>query len=173
MRLGLDEVGVTELMGVAEHAHCLSVVAESLLLGDRDDAGLVRPPAPDDLHPAAAAALAEIARWAGDALGSPEVPVLWRMLARNHHYIVSTWSKEQVVMRTDQLDARDKRRVALAIAMNGRSRYMIRYHDAILRRLGDTDTDHLEVLGVVDHYNCLNTMSEAMQIESDIRPPAG
>jgi hypothetical protein len=30
----------------------------------------------------------------------------------------------------------------------------------------------LEILGVVDHYTTLNTLSEAMQIEPDIRPPA-
>ena len=30
----------------------------------------------------------------------------------------------------------------------------------------------MEILGVVDHYNCLNTLSDGMQIPSDIRPPA-
>jgi hypothetical protein len=50
------------------------------------------------------------------------------------------------------------------------ARYMIEYHAAILRRAGDTDGDLLEVLGVVDHYTTLNTLSEGMQIESDIRP---
>ena len=48
---------------------------------------------------------------------------------------------------------------------------MIEYHAAILRRAGDTDRAILEVLGVVDHYTTLNTLSEGMQIESDIRPP--
>jgi alkylhydroperoxidase family enzyme len=56
--------------------------------------------------------------------------------------------------------------------MATRSRYMIEYHAAVLRHAGDTDRDLLEVLGVVDHYTTLNTLSEAMQIESDIRPPA-
>jgi alkylhydroperoxidase/carboxymuconolactone decarboxylase family protein YurZ len=172
MRLGLDAAGVTELMGVAEHAHCLNVVADSLLLDGGEAGALVRQPDPATLQPAATAALDEIRAWAAGALGQGEVPLLWRLLARNHHYLVSTWEKERVVMREDRLTVRDKRRVALAIAMNGRSRAMIRYHDAILRHAGETDEDHLEVLGVVDHYNCLNTMSEAMQIESDIRPPA-
>ena len=51
-----------------------------------------------------------------------------------------------------------------------RGRYMIEYHAAILRHAGDTDGDVLEVLGVVDHYTTLNTLSDAMQIGSDIRP---
>jgi hypothetical protein len=52
-----------------------------------------------------------------------------------------------------------------------RGRYMIEYDTAILRHAGDTDGDVLEILGVVDHYTTLNTLSEGMQIESDIRPP--
>ena len=68
--------------------------------------------------------------------------------------------------------ARDKRRTALGVAMAVRGRYMIEYHTAILRNGGDTDRDILEVLGVVDHYTTLNTLSEGMQIDSDIRPPS-
>ena len=70
------------------------------------------------------------------------------------------------------LTARDKRRVARGVSMAARARYMIEYHTTVLRHAGGTDRDLLEILGVVDHYTTLNTLSEAMQIESDIRPPA-
>jgi AhpD family alkylhydroperoxidase len=86
------------------------------------------------------------------------------------HYLESTWRKDQVVMAAGKLAVRDKRLVALGVAMNGGCTYLIEYHAHILRRAGATDRDLLEVMGVVDHYNALNTMSEAMQIESDIRP---
>jgi len=36
MRLGVDEIGVTELMGVTEHSRCLAVVAAGLLLDGLD-----------------------------------------------------------------------------------------------------------------------------------------
>jgi hypothetical protein len=49
---------------------------------------------------------------------------------------------------------------------------MIEYHTPVLRHVGDTDRDLLEILGVVDYYTTLNTLPEAMQIESDIRAPA-
>jgi alkylhydroperoxidase/carboxymuconolactone decarboxylase family protein YurZ len=75
-------------------------------------------------------------------------------------------------MRDGALNARDKRRVALGIAMSLRARYMIEYHAALVRRAGDGDAEILEILGVVDHYTTLNTLSEGMQIESDIVPPA-
>jgi alkylhydroperoxidase/carboxymuconolactone decarboxylase family protein YurZ len=118
------------------------------------------------------ALLDEIRATLGDTMGAEHVPALWRALARKGHYLESTWRKERVVMRAGALDGHDKRRVALSIAMNARSRYMIEYNAAILRRAGDADDDFLEVLGVVDHYNCLNTLSDGMQIMSDIRPPS-
>jgi hypothetical protein len=49
---------------------------------------------------------------------------------------------------------------------------MIEYNATILRHRGDDDHDVLEILGVVDHYTTLNTLSEALQIDSDIRPPS-
>jgi enamine deaminase RidA (YjgF/YER057c/UK114 family) len=172
MRLGVDEVGVTELMGVTEHTRCLGVVAAALGLDRLADEPALLPP----LDPAAAdgpvKALLDELRTAHEvSLGTDRIPALWRVLARNVHYLESTWRKEQVVMRAGALGARDKRRVALGVAMNAGARYMIEYNAALLRRAGDTPEDVLEILGVVDHYRCLNTLSDGMQIPSDIRPP--
>jgi alkylhydroperoxidase/carboxymuconolactone decarboxylase family protein YurZ len=108
----------------------------------------------------------------GKATGGVEVPMLWRVLAGNPHYLEATWRKEIAVMQAGALAAHDKRRTALSVAMAVGGRYMIEYHAGILRHAGDTDRDFLEVLGVVDHYTTLNTLSDSMQIESDIRPPA-
>jgi alkylhydroperoxidase/carboxymuconolactone decarboxylase family protein YurZ len=173
MRLGVDEAGVTELAGVAEHARSMATAAAALLLETLSDAtGLVVPLAPSAGDATVEGLLAEISAWAVKALGQPDIPMVWRMLARNPHHLEATWRKEAAVMAERALAARDKRRVALGVAMAVRARYMTAYQAAILRRAGDTDRDILEVLGVVDHYTSLNTMSEAMQIESDIRPPA-
>jgi len=171
MRLGVDEVGVTELMGVTEHTRAMATAAAALLLESLDG----RPPliAPVDASAAAGEARAildEITAWSRTALDRPDAPRLWRILARNPHYLEATWRKETAVMATGALDAHDKRRVALGVAMAVRGRYMIEYNAAILRRAGDDDRDLLEVLGVVDHYTTLNTLSEGMQIDSDIRP---
>lgn len=173
MRLGVDEVGVTELMGVVEHARALATTADALLLDSLEGEGALIAPLPAGQGEGEVTALlGEIAAWAEAALGQPRAPALWRILARNPHYLGATWRKEAALMADGALAARDKRRVALGVAMATRARYMIEYHTAVLRRAGDTDRDLLEVLGVVDHYTTLNTLSEAMQIESDIRPPA-
>jgi alkylhydroperoxidase/carboxymuconolactone decarboxylase family protein YurZ len=173
MRLGLDEGGVTELMGVTEHARAMATAAAALLLDSLDAASpLIQPADPTAVAAESRPCLEEIARWSDTAFGSREVPVLWRILAANPHYLEATWRKETLVMADGALSVRDKRRTALGVAMSAGGRYMIRYHAAILRRAGDTDGDLLEVLGVVDHYTTLNTLSDGMQIESDIRPPA-
>lgn len=171
MRLGLDETGVTELMGVTEHARALATTASALLLESlAAEASLIAPPAAGQEDPEVEGLLGEIAAWAAGALGESRPPLIWRILARNVHYLTATWRKEAALMAAGALTARDKRRVALSVAMATRARYMIEYHAAVLRRAGDTDRDLLEILGVVDHYTTLNTLSEAMQIESDIRP---
>jgi hypothetical protein len=169
MRLGVDEVGVTELIAVVEHTRCLAVVAGALLL-DRlgDEPGLVAAVDPATAPEPVRAILGEIG--ASLPSGMP-VPGLWRAIARNAHHLESTWRKEQVVMRAGALSVLDKRRLALAVAMAGRSRYMIEYASALVRGAGDDDEAVLEVLGVVDHFTALNTLSDAMQIDSDIRPP--
>ena len=173
MRLGVDEAGVTELMGVTEHARALATAAAALLLNSLEsDTGLIAPLGPSDADPAVEALLGEVAAWARTAMGRAVSPVIWRIVARNPHYLEATWRKDVAVMAAGALTARDKRRIALGVAMATRASYMIEYHTAVLRHAGDTDRDLLEILGVVDHYTTLNTLSEAMQIESDIRPPA-
>ena len=173
MRLGLDEVGVTELMAVTEHTRALATTAASLLLESLDDERSLIPPSTSPAgDPGVVALLEEIAAVVPASMGRADIPLLWRVLARNAHYLESTWRKEQVVMRPGALAERDKRRTALGVAMAMRTRYMIEYNTVILRTAGDGDEDLLEVLGVVDHYTTLNTLSEGMQIESDIRPPA-
>jgi AhpD family alkylhydroperoxidase len=173
MRLGVDKVGVTELMGVTEHARALATTACALLLDSlADEGGLIVPLAPGKGDHEVEALLGEIAGWAATTLGAAVVPTIWRVLAHNVHYLRATWRKEAALMAGGALAARDKRRVALGVAMATRARYMIEYHTAVLRRAGDTDRDLVEILGVVDHYTTLNTLSAGMQIESDIRPPA-
>jgi alkylhydroperoxidase/carboxymuconolactone decarboxylase family protein YurZ len=169
MRLGVDEVGVTELMGVTEHARAMATAAGALGL-DATGTPLVAPAAAADTDDTVRGLLDEIGAWWRTASGESEVPLVWRILARNPHYIEATWRKDRALMESGRLSARDKHRTALGVAMAGRGRYMIDYHAAVVRRMGDTDQDILEVLGVVDHYTTLNTLSEGMQIESDIRP---
>src|SRR3989442_12684212 len=100
MRLGLDEVGVTELMAVNEHARAMSTTAAGLLLERLDDdAGLVTPVAGDSENEEVGALLAEIRAAVPPAMGRREVPALWRILARNPPYLRAPWRERPVGSR--------------------------------------------------------------------------
>ena len=178
MRLGVDEVGVTELMAVAEHTRAMSALARGLvILPDIPEPPAGRPALvaladPDTVDEPLRSLYAEIRAFAREALGMGRVPNLWRAIGGNPHYLESTWRKDRVVMAAGNLAAKEKRLVALGVAMNGGCTYLIEYHAAILRRAGCADRDILEVMGVVDHYNALNTLSDGMQLESDIKSPS-
>src|SRR5262249_50584064 len=166
MRLGVDEVGVTELMGVTEHTRAMATTAAALLLDGLDTARALIAPLETSAAGDVRATLEEIEAWGVVALGSRDVPLLWQILARNPHYLESTWRKERAVMADGALVAHDKRRVALGVAMSVRGRYMIEYTSAILRRAGDDDRDLLEILRVADPYTTLNTPARRHPIHS-------
>src|SRR5260370_2611974 len=79
MRLGVDEVGVTELMGVSEHTRARATAATGLCLDSLDaERALVPPLDPSTAEEPAKALLEEIAAWAEAVMGRRAAPVLWR-----------------------------------------------------------------------------------------------
>src|SRR5260370_12942778 len=84
MRLGVDEVGVTELMGVSEHTRARATAATGLCLDSLDaERALVPPLDPSTAEEPAKALLEEIAAWAEAAMGPRPPPVLCRGLWAN------------------------------------------------------------------------------------------
>jgi alkylhydroperoxidase/carboxymuconolactone decarboxylase family protein YurZ len=174
MRLGIDERGVTELVGIAETVSGLNKVAFGLMLDHGEDAEpLVPYPADDDLAEPARAALEDLAEVESRRLGRDGIPGIWRSLARNRHYIVAAWEKYHVLFDGPGLDPAGKLAVGLGVSVTNGCRYFIRYFHDALKHAGWSDGQVLEIFGVVDFYNGFNTLATGMQIESDIRPPAG
>ncbi len=174
MRLGVDERGVTELVGIAETVSGLNKAAFGLMLDDSDGAEPLLPyPADEDLAEPARAALAEIAEMEGRRLGRDGIPSIWRLLARNRHYVVSAWEKYHVLFDGPGIDPTGKLAVGLGVSVTNGCRYFIRYYHDALKHAGWDDGQVLEIFGVVDFYNGFNTLATGMQIDSDIRPPSG
>lgn len=178
MRLGIGEVGVTELLGVIEHTHGLGRLVGALLIEPDlvrevvgPAAGLLGLPHGDELTEEAREILAEIRVVEGELTGVDRVPNLWRIIAPNMHYLRATWEKHKLVMAAGELDVRQKQIAALGVAMNAGSRYLIERLNRTLGRAGLAAGDILEIAAVVDHYNCLNKITDGMQVESDIVAP--
>jgi alkylhydroperoxidase family enzyme len=173
MRLGIDERGVTELVGIAETVSGLNKVAFGLMLDDGDKTPLIPYPADEDLEDRARAALAEIEEAESRRLGRDGIPAIWRLLARNRHYIVSAWEKYRVLFDGPGIDPEARLAVGLGVSVTNGCRYFIRYYHDALKHAGWNDGQVLEIFGVVDFYNSFNTLATGMQIESDIRPRTG
>ena len=171
MRLGVDERGVTELVGVTEVVSGLNKVAFGMMLDDSDGAEPLLPyPSDEELEDRARETLAEIAEIEAQRLGREGVPGIWRLLARNRHYIVAAWQKYHVLLDGPGIDPAGKLAVGLGVSVTNGCRYFIRYYHDALKHAGWNDGQVLEIFGVVDFYNSFNTLANGMQIESDIRP---
>jgi alkylhydroperoxidase family enzyme len=172
MRLGVDETGVTALVGLADHVSGLNKVAFGLLL--ENDAGDEEPLLPYPNAPEVEAEvrilLEEIGRTESRRLGRPGVPKIWRLLSRNRHYLEATWKKHRVLLDGEDFEPVARLAVGLGVSTTNGCRYFIRYFRDALWGAGWDADKILEIIGVVDHYNSFNTLATGMQIESDIRP---
>ncbi len=172
LRLGVTEQGVTEILAVAEHVTSIAAAAEGLRL--RPDV----PGAPSGLAtelvdlarrtpPEAERLLAEIAEWAGTALGTQHIPAFWRTLALKPRLLEAVWAKHRLVLGADELGADLKAAVALAVAMNAHSNYWTGYFDRLGRvTYGSDDETVVEIAGAVIHYTAFNTIAHGMMLDA-------
>ena len=172
MRMGIDEKGITELIGLADHVSGMNKVAFGLLLEDADGGGapLLPYPGDEEIEPPARELLVDVEAVESVRLGRPGVPGYWLSLARNRHYFESTWKKHKLLLDGGVLDPEAKAAVGLGVSATNGCKYFIRYFHAALVNAGWDPGRILEIFGVVDHYNSFNTLATGMQIESDIKP---
>ena len=172
MRMGVDEVGITELIGLTDHVSGMNKVAFGLLLEDEDASAppLLPYPEEEEVDPVVRELMSEVAEMESARLDRDSVPRYWRCLARNRHYFESTWNKHKLLLDGGVLEKQAKAAVGLGVSATNGSKYFIRYFHANLVNMGWDPGRILEILGVVDHYNSFNSLATGMQIESDIRP---
>ena len=172
MRQGVDEAGITELVGLVDHVTGMNKVAFGLLLEDEEgeEEPLIPYPSDGEVEAPVKARMEEVEKVESARLGRAGTPKYWRSLARNRHYFESTWEKHKLLLDEGALDPIAKSAVGLGVSATNGCRYFIRYFHAALRTAGWDAGRILEIFGVVDHYNSFNTLATAMQIESDIRP---
>jgi uncharacterized peroxidase-related enzyme len=98
------------------------------------------------------------------------VPNVWRAMAVNPEHLDLAWTKTKAIMRPGRLDMLTKEIIALAVSITNGCTYCINSHTAAVMRLG-LDPEALgELVAVTELYNGLNRVTEAYQIEPDVRP---
>ncbi len=173
LRLTGTDRAVAEVAAIAEHVASLTAAAAAFQL--RPDvpaesgggAGPCLVPLLDEESAGdAASTLAEIRRWARQALGIDRAPALWRALAHQPRLLDATWRKDRLVFTAGTLDELVKGCAALAVAQFRQSPYCIAYLTQVLRtQCGVEDRGVVELAGAVMHYVSFNTIAHGMRLD--------
>lgn len=94
-----------------------------------------------------------------------EVPNFWRAIAHNPEYLRAEWQKLRTILETGVLDRKIKEMIAVAVSATNNCDYCLRSHTDVLRALGATDAEIVELMAVVDFFNGSNAVASGLQVE--------
>lgn len=130
---------------------------------DGPDAPILTAPREDELTDRVRGTFEDIREF----FGIPEVPNVFRAMAREPRYLTGTWRFYRACFEPRRLTRLVKEAVAFAVAVTTRSRYGIDFAARRLRAAGVTDAGLLELMQVVDRFSGINTFADMLQIEPD------
>ncbi len=101
--------------------------------------------------------------------GLERVPTFWRAIAHQPEYLRHEWEKLKAIMSTGTIDRKVKEMIAVAVSATNNCDYCLESHTAMLRGLGATDAEIVELLSVVDYFNGSNAIASGLKVEYE--PP--
>ncbi len=153
--------------------HALNAVADGLRLplefsADGPRRPLAPLPEPGEVAPEVKDVLEEVAAFY--AMDHP--PAVFRWMARDPGFLGGYWgaTREAFVDRT--LDRAMKEILALACSLTGKSDYGVDLHLREARRLGLSDRALTEVVQVVQLFNTVTKIADALNLGPDFDPRA-
>ncbi len=175
MRLTGSERAVAEISAIAEHMASMTAAAAGFMLQPDVPAQEGLPAVAtvalldEETAPEAAATLAEIRAWAGEALKTDRVPSIWRAFAHHPRLLEAVWRKNRLVLGAGVLDERTKAGAALAVAQFRQSPYWIAYQTRFLRvSCGFDDRSLVELTAMMMHSLAYNTIAHGMRLDAPI-----
>ena len=156
-----------EVAYVAGVTHALNAVADGLRLPLEFAPSLRQPVLP---LPDLAAAPAEVQAVFDEivafyALDRP--PAVFRWMARDPGYLQSYWAATREAFTDRALDRPMKEILAFAASMTGKSDYGVDFHLREARRLGLGDQALTEAVEVVQLFNTVTKIADALRLEPD------
>lgn len=97
--------------------------------------------------------------------GLAQVPTFWRAIAHHPEYLRHEWEKLKAIMSTGTIDRKVKEMIAVAVSATNNCDYCLKSHTAMLRELGATDAEIVELMSVVDFFNGSNAIASGLQVE--------
>lgn len=101
----------------------------------------------------------------------PSAPAIFRFLARDPGFLKSYWTATQAAFRDRKLDRLTKEILALAASVTAKSDYGVDLHLREARRLGLSEQGLTEALEVVQCFNTVTKIADALQLEPDFSRP--
>ena len=104
------------------------------------------------------------------ARGLERVPNFWRAIAHRPEYLRQEWDKLRTIMSTGVIDRKVKEMIAVAVSATNNCDYCLQSHTEMLRSLGASDAEIVELMSVVDFFNGSNAVASGLKVEYE--PPA-
>jgi AhpD family alkylhydroperoxidase len=101
--------------------------------------------------------------------GLDRVPPFWRAIAHQPEYLRTEWEKLKAIMSSGVIDRKVKEMIAVAVSATNNCDYCLQSHTDMLRALGATDAEIVELLSVVDFFNGSNAIASGLKVEYE--PP--
>jgi AhpD family alkylhydroperoxidase len=160
-----------ELAYVAGITHALNALADGLRLPLEFSPSTRQPllPLPELADsPELRVVLGDIAGFY--ALDRP--PAVFRFMARDPAYLQSYWAATRETFIDRKLDRVTKETLAFAASLTASSEYGVDFHLREARRLGLTDEALTEVIEVVQLFNTVTKIADALRLQPDFDPRA-
>jgi AhpD family alkylhydroperoxidase len=155
---------------VAGTTHALNAVADGLRLplefGNASRNPLVTVPGSERASPELKAVFDEIQTF----YAMDRVPAVFRWMARDPIFLQGYWGAVRAAFTDASLDRLAKEVLALAASMTAKSDYGVDLHLREARRLGLTDQGLTEAVEVVQLFNTVTTIADALQLQPDFNP---
>jgi AhpD family alkylhydroperoxidase len=100
-------------------------------------------------------------------------PAVFRHMARDPVFLRGYWGATREAFSDRRLDRLTKEILALAASLTGKSDYGVDLHLREARRLGLTDQGLTEAIEVVQLFNTVTKIADALQLQPDFDPRAG
>jgi len=161
-----------EVAYVAGVTHALNTVADGLRLplefSGPSRTPAVRLPDPADSAPEVKAVFDEI--MAFYSMDHP--PAVFRWMARDAGFLQSYWAATREAFTDRKLPRPMKEILALAASLTAKSDYGVDFHLWQARRLGLSDQGLTEAVEVVQLFNTVTKIADALQLQPDLIPGA-
>jgi len=97
------------------------------------------------------------------------VPTFWRAIAHQPDYLRHEWDKLKAIMSNGVIDRKVKEMIAVAVSATNNCDYCLQSHTDMLRALGTSDAELVELMSVVDYFNGSNAIASGLKVEYE--PP--